>query len=350
MTAPNLGKLAKLFPKTIYFNIFAARRKANRRQAIKVIAVLATVLIAVLVSLPAQTASMHLFVCSFKNDKIIEYDGSTGAFIRTFASGGSLVKPNGLIVGRDGNLYVHSFNGVLRYNPTTAAFMGVFAASGAGNGLIFGLDGNLYVSVFSSQSVGVNRYNGQTGAFMGMFASGGSLINPTGLAFGRDGNLYVGDFGNVGDRTTDNNSVRRYNGQTGAFIDVFAGRERHIGKLTFGSDGNLYVVAGGPVKRYNGKTGTFIDIFTSGDPKASVASDLVFGPDGNLYVTDFYNNRVLRYNGTTGAFMGIFASGGGVDQPSALAFAPVAVPRKSSLVMGLVVLGIALGGNYVWKK
>lgn len=344
MTAPNLGKLAKLFPKTTHFNILTARCKTNKRLAIKVITVLVTVLITTLVSLPAQTASMHLFVCSFGNNKIIEYDGSTGALIRTFASGGSLIKPNGLILGPDRNLYVHS-NGVLRYNPTTADFMGVFAPSSFGNGLTFGPDGNFYVS----GSIRVNRYNGQTGAFMGVFASGGGLINPTGLAFGRDGNLYVGDFGEISD-TTENKSVRRYNGKTGAFIDVFAGRELRIGKLTFGSDGNLYVVAGGSIKRYNGKTGAFIDIFTSGSPKGFSASDLVFGPDRNLYVSDFYNNRVLRYNGTTGVFMGIFASGGGLDNAGALAFAPVSVPRKSSLVMGLVLLGISLGGNYVWKK
>ena len=345
MTAPNLGKLAKLFPKTINFNNFTARLKANRRRAIKVIAVLAT-LITILVPLPAQAASMHLFVCSFGNNKIIEYDGSTGAPIRTFASGGSLIKPNGLILGPDRNLYVHS-NGVLRYNPTTAAFMGVFAPSNFGNGLTFGPDGNLYVSATAPGRV--NRYNGQTGAFMGVFASGGGLINPTGLAFGRDGDLYVGDFGNL-NNTTENNSVRRYNGKTGAFIGMLPGRERRTGKLTFGPDGNLYVVAYGLIKRYNGKTGAFIDIFTSGNPKGFVATDLVFGPDGNLYVSDLYNNQVLRYNGSTGVLIGKFASGGGLDKASALAFAPVTVRRKSSLVMGLVLVGISLGGNYVWKK
>jgi streptogramin lyase len=348
MTAPNLGKFAKLFPKSINFNIFTARLKANRKGAIKVITVLVTALITILVSLPAQTASMHLFVCSFNNNKIIEYDGSTGALIRTFASGGSLAKPNGLILGPDRNLYVHS-NGVLRYNPTTADFMGVFAPSSFGNGLTFGPDGNLYVSGSGSLSGRVNRYNGQTGAFMGVFASGGGLINPSGLAFGRDGNLYVGDFGKL-NNTTENNSVRRYNGKTGAFIGMLAGRERRTGKLTFGPDGNLYVVADGLVKRYNGKTGAFIDIFTSGNPKGFGASDLVFGPDRNLYVSDFHNNGVLRYNGSTGDFIGKFASGGGLDNPSALAFAPVTVRQKSSFFMGLVLLGISLGGNYVWKK
>lgn len=348
MTAPNLGKLAKLFPKTTHFNILTARCKTNKRLAIKVITVLATVLITTLVSLPAQTASMHLFVCSFNNNEIIEYDGSTGAPIRTFASGGSLAKPNGLILGPDRNLYVNS-NGVLRYNLTTGAFLGVFAPSNFGNGLTFGPDGNLYVSVDAGLSGQVNRYNGQTGAFMGVFASGGGLINPTGLAFGQDGNLYVGDFGKLND-TTQNNSVRRYNGKTGAFIGMLAGRERRTGKLTFGPDGNLYVVADGLIKRYNGKTGAFIDIFTSGNPKGFSASDLVFGLDGNLYVSDFYNNQVLRYNGSTGVFMGKFASGGGLDNASALTFAPVTVRRKSSFVMGLVLLGISLGGNYVWKK
>jgi hypothetical protein len=46
------------------------------------------------------------------------------------------------------------------------------------------------------------------------FASGGGLDQPEGLVFGPSGNLFVSSGG------TDN--VLRYNGTTGAFIDVFA--------------------------------------------------------------------------------------------------------------------------------
>ncbi len=46
----------------------------------------------------------------------------------------------------------------------------------------FGPDGNLYVSSFFTHDV--KRYDGQTGAFMGNFTSGGGLSNPTFLIFG----------------------------------------------------------------------------------------------------------------------------------------------------------------------
>ncbi len=80
----------------------------------------------------------------------------------------------------------------------------------------------------------MRRYDGQTGAFLSNFASGGGLNVPTGLAFGPDGNLLVGSFGT--------NDVKRYNGTTGAFLDTFAssGLNGPI-DLTFGPDGNLYV-------------------------------------------------------------------------------------------------------------
>jgi len=102
----------------------------------------------------------------------------------------------------------------LRYNGTTGAFIDTFA-SGSGlsgpAGLAFGPDGNLYVGSFNSDAV--LRYNGTTGAFIDTFASGSGLSGPVGLLFGSDGNLYVGSNGS--------NGVLRYDGTTGAFVDTF---------------------------------------------------------------------------------------------------------------------------------
>ncbi len=113
---------------------------------------------------------------------------------------------------RRSDLYVASLSSVRRYNGSTGAFINVFA-SGGGLGLatreIFGPDGNLYVN---SQTNQVLRYNGTTGAFMDVFASGGGLSFPNQLVFGPDGNLYV-----AGELS----GVARYNGATGAFIDNF---------------------------------------------------------------------------------------------------------------------------------
>src|SRR5258708_13958306 len=56
-------------------------------------------------------------------------------------------------------------------------------------GLKFGPDGNLYVCSNSDNTV--RRFDGVTGAFMDVFASGAPLLLPVGLTFGPDGNMYI---------------------------------------------------------------------------------------------------------------------------------------------------------------
>jgi DNA-binding beta-propeller fold protein YncE len=90
--------------------------------------------------------------------------------------------------GSDGELYVTAFgsNKVLRFNGVTGAPKPDFVPSGSGClsqpiGLAFGPDGNLYVS--GSGTNQILRYN-STGAFMGLYATGGGLVAPTYLVFG----------------------------------------------------------------------------------------------------------------------------------------------------------------------
>ncbi len=118
----------------------------------------------------------------------------------------------------------------------------------------------------------VHRYDSVTGQSRGVFvpAGSGGLQTPDGLAYGPDGNLYVS--------SAESNQILRYNGVTGAFIDVFA---------------------------------------ATGINRAGYCA---FGPDGNLYVCSSNSNQVLRFNGTTGASMGVFASGGGMAYPAGIAW------------------------------
>src|ERR1035437_5447525 len=145
--------------------------------------------------------------------------------------------------------------------------------------------------VFSSGTNSVLRYDGGTGAFLGTFASGGGLIQPYGIVFGPDGNLYVAG--------THSSSVVRYNGVTGVFIDVFvppgSGGLAEPDGLVFGPDGNLYLTNNqvgreqpSSVLRYNGITGAFIDIFVGvGSGGLNAGRGLVFGPGSDLYVRSF---------------------------------------------------------------
>ena len=165
------------------------------------------------------------------DNSVLRYDEVTGEFIQVFVSSdnnGGLDSPRFLFLGPDGNLYVSSFNtdSVMRYSgPTgrplpapglTGAF---FVPEGSGGlsgavGILLGPDGNLYVSSRSNDSV--LRYSGTTGDFLDVFipAGLGGVSSPRGLVFGPDGNLYVNSF--------DTNSVLRYDGSTGAFLGTFA--------------------------------------------------------------------------------------------------------------------------------
>ena len=211
------------------------------------------------------------------------------------------------------------------------------AAGGLSNpdGIVFGPDGNLYVTVQPNSPLTVNgactliprpaaclgsvlRYDGATGAFIDIFiplASGG-LISPTFLTFGPDGNLYVSDF--------HDGTVKRYNGATGAFMGVFATGAALPQGLQFGPDGNLYVADEVNIVRYNGTTGASMGVFVAaGAGGLNTPQGLTFGPDGNLYESEYFNS-IRRYNGSTGAFIDVFVPSrrGGLTSPYGLAFGP----------------------------
>jgi len=221
---------------------------------------------------------------------------------------------------------------VLAYNQD-GTFAGTFAS---GNGLdspldvVFGPDGNFYVTSFNTNSI--LRYNGQTGAFMNTFAT--NLNGPHAAIFGPDGNLYVASIFSA--------SILRFNGVTGASIGTFvpngSGGLFEPRTMIFGPDGNLYVGSGNSpstfnILRYNGQTGAFMGVFASGGGLLGPRS-LAFGPDGNLYVASAGGDSVLRYNGQTGAFMGAFVpqGSGGLDGPAGIGFGPDGVLYVSSNV------------------
>jgi sugar lactone lactonase YvrE len=160
-------------------------------------------------------------------------------------------------------------NNILLVDEFNGAVLGDFTTPGAGglrapDDLTFGPDGNLYVSVGGSNSLSLLDALYPTdsavlkfapdGQFLGVAASGNGLTRPYGNAFGPDGNLYVASFRS--------NQILRFNGTTGAFIDVFAsdlngglGTENGLNGpngLLFTPDGSLLVTTEGTVNKPDG--------------------------------------------------------------------------------------------------
>ena len=185
----------------------------------------------------------------------------------------------------------------------------------------FGPDGNLYVTCWHSDSI--LRYDGTTGEYIDRFGGETNVNAAYGIAFGPDGNIYVANwFGS---------SVRRYDASTGALIDTFvthnSGGLFAATELAFGPDGNLYVASFSQdrVVAFDGETGDFIgDFVPPGSGGLDTPFGMTFGPDDNLYVGSPGTNNVLRFDGTTGAFLGEFvtAFSGGLSNPRGVTFGP----------------------------
>jgi DNA-binding beta-propeller fold protein YncE len=216
---------------------------------------------------------------------------------------------------------------VNRYDATSGEFVDVVVPAFP-NDQIRGLTteaSSLYISVADA----VNNTNGRV-VRVDPFANAvttfvvpesGGLFSPHELTFGPDGNLYVIN------NQPGVDEVLRFDGTTGDFIDVFASGLTIPQDLAFGPDGNLYVSNGGAstISRFDGSTGSSLGTFVpSGSGGLNGPHGIAFGADGNLYVASAFSDSVMRYDGATGAFLDTFvdSASGGLSVPIDLAFGP----------------------------
>ncbi|HWI47711.1 MAG TPA: hypothetical protein VNU45_05740, partial [Rummeliibacillus sp.] len=169
--------------------------------------------------------------------EVRRYNGNTGVFLGNLnhSSFSGQFHPRAVVIGPDGFLYVSVRNlpqavggSVLRFNLKTGKFLGAFIESNAVNdlnrpeGLVFGPDGNLYITSFRRDENDTDKiliFEGKTGKFLNKIdldVVGHPRAFAQALLFGPDGKLFVPITGDG----PDTGSVRRYNVHHSKTFDV----------------------------------------------------------------------------------------------------------------------------------
>ncbi|RIK52892.1 hypothetical protein DCC62_32670, partial [candidate division KSB1 bacterium] len=165
--------------------------------------------------------------------------------------------------------------------------------------------GDLFVSSRNTNSV--KRYDGQTGAYLGDFVkpNAGGLNATQEVLFGLDGHLLVSGRGN--------RHILKFDRYTGNFLGNFtSGYDLdNPTKMTLGPDSLLYISQWGQIKRkvarFNFSTGVFVDEFTETD--LNQGSGHAWDAAGNFYVASFGSADVRKFD-ANGKFLGVFTETG----------------------------------------
>jgi len=147
----------------------------------------------------------------------------------------------------------------------------------------------------------VLRYDGDTGAYIGVFADT-AFDGPQGITLGPDGNVYVASEYSA--------NITKWS-PTGAYLGEFVPPTGGWEDLEFGPDGNLYAIAhfglaAGPISQFDGSTGAYLGQWGSG-AAISHQHGMAFGPDGDLYFGHSIFGPVGsigKIDQTSGAFVG----------------------------------------------
>jgi sugar lactone lactonase YvrE len=304
-------------------------------------------LLALVATVALNSVSRADFLVSSSNtNQVLRYT-DTGTFVGVWAQGGGLSSPQGLAYGPNKDLYVASYaNGsILEYDGMTGAFVKTFASSATTAqsviGLHWGPDGNLYVSEYNSTAgqPAIEKFNGTTGASMGAVVTSGTggLAGPLDFSFDKTGNLLVSSSGT--------NQVLKYS-PTGTFLGVFiaagAGGLQFPDGQTHDVAGNLYVSSSftNQVLKYD-VNGNFLGVAAFTGANSSPVGSFI-DANGHLLVSANFKDQVQIFD-STGTLLNTTAPGPLVGPTYITAFIPSVVPEPSSFALAGIGLSVVFG-------
>lgn len=244
-----------------------------------------------------------LLVASRATGTIREYNLNSGAFLGNFVVAGpeGLHLPQNIIFTPSGNLLVTSFqselnydkfNGILEFNGTTGQFVRAFVDGGfilsddcirppgqptapclrGAGGMVYGPNGNLFVA--SNLNDAIIEYHGTTGAYVGVFDSS-KLISPNGVLVRQAGTLREGNV----------LASSRYRA-TASETDKWVEFDKNTRELTNAVSGGVLLTG----------------IENPGPGIFETATQLLISDRLFWNVPPNYSDRVRRHNANTGAF------------------------------------------------
>ena len=248
----------------------------------------------------AAVAGERVFVARTVQVDTYDVSAASGATnLGVLAGPAEPADPSHLQLGPDGFIYLtDAGDRILAYDPADFLPTGFVAEGGAVAGLRgfdFGPGGDLYVA--SAGTDEVFRYDGSTGAPVGAFASDPGLDAPRDVRFAPDGDLLV-----AGTAT----GVRRYDGTTGAFIDVF------ISPVSFYIP---YFLSRSTAPEVLPGLMPVIDGTGDGTNPLVDPTDVASGPDGAVYVVGRGSQNVFRVDADGTVTLLLDAAGGGSGVP-----------------------------------
>ncbi len=275
---------------------------------------------------PTSAAARNLLVSDFSGDRIKEYNGVTGAFVRDLVRFG-IDGPRGLEFMPDGNLLANLTSGsnrrIARFDRAQGFSLGNFVTISGQEDIYLAPNGFYYTTGTTATNTNVYRWdqNGAGGQIVSVLNGGGA----SGVTMGPDGRIYVAVF--------NGRRVESYNAGGGDRRTFSGGLgSNSLSAPTWGPDGNLYVAggingdinAGGRVFKIDGQTGGLIGrLGDTGEPFAGPV-DVEFGPDGYLYVsTTGLVKKIVKVHPVTGhSTLFINGGSGGLSLPWKIAWDP----------------------------